>query len=530
MVTTTPPAAASESAGTSSAEMALCLSGGGYRAASYHLGALDVLERLGLSGKVRVLATISGGTLLGVLWTLSQVRQQAFGDFFRGVYRTLLRLNVVSEAFERLASTASAAKPPSLARAAAEIYAREEMVGSATLGELMDTPLGPDDVLFCATEMQRGLAFRFQTSRRSEVVVGSRDVLRIPPEVARQIRLADVMAASACFPGAFEPLIFPGDFVFPAAGPRLDDDLALPLVDGGVFDNHGIDAARRVYDRRNVEPGLILVSDSSPRANDIYRDPEAREGGGFSLGVLQWLSRGFALLAALLVFSILRDFWQAGLFAAILTPGWWQKLAQVRLSDWVALLTGLAIVLSLFFGRRRLESELHKVREMTDVKVWSGLEKVSLGGLLELVDRRARTLASITSTVFLKRIRSLQQEICFIDARLRDRVVFSLIYTLLEPNRTLLRQQPWLAPSEKLQAAAKRAEEVGTKLWTDDEAELRATVATGQATTLHKLFELYYLGRRPELKAILGPDFEDQGRKLWESLQADPEALLRDRI
>lgn len=514
--TTTPPASVSESAGTPGAEMALCLSGGGYRAASYHLGALDMLERLGLADKVRVLATISGGTLLGVLWTLSQVRRQAFGDFFRGVYQTLLRRNVVSEAFERLAATADEKRPPSLARAAAEVYAREDMVGSATLGELMDTQAGPDDVLFCATEMQRGLAFRFQASRRSEVVVGSRDVLRIPPEVARQIRLADVLAASACFPGAFEPMIYPGDFVFPAA--ETQESAALPLVDGGVFDNHGIDAARRVYDRRHVEPGLILVSDSSPRANEIYRDPEAREGGGLSLGRLFWLGRGLALLAALLAFSILRDFWQG------------RGLGELGLTDAVALFTSLSIFLLLFLGRRRLETELAKVREMTGVKIWSGLEKISLTGLLELIDRRARTLEAITSTVFLKRIRSLQQEICFIDSKLRDRVVFSLIYTLLEPNRALLRQQPWLTPNEKLQAAAKRAEEVGTRLWTDDEAELRATITTGQATTLHKLCELYYLGRRPELKAILGPDFEQRARELWSALQVDPEALLKTRI
>lgn len=514
-------------AGTTSAEMALCLSGGGYRAASYHLGALDVLERLGLADRVRVLATISGGTLLGVLWTLSQVRRQAFGDFFRGVYRTLLRRNVVSEAFERLAATAGEKRPPSLARAAAEVYASEDMVGAATLGELMDTQAGPDDVLFCATEMQRGLAFRFQASRRSEVVVGSRDVLRIPPEVARQIRLADVLAASACFPGAFEPMLYPTDFVLPTAA--TSESVALPLVDGGVFDNHGIDAARRVYVRRNVEPGLILVSDSSPRASDIYRDPEARQGGGLSLGRLLWLSRGLALLAALLAFSILRDFWQAGIFAGILA-GEWQKLGMVGLTDVVALFTSLAIFLLLFVGRRRLEAELGKVREMTGVKVWSGLEKVSFTGLLELIDRRARTLAAITSTVFLKRIRSLQQEICFVDSKLRDRVVFSLIYTLLEPNRALLRTQPWLAPGDQLQAAAKRAEEVGTRLWTDDEAELRATITTGQATTLHKLCELYYLGRRPELKAILGPDFEERARALWSTLQADPEALLKDRL
>ena len=502
-------------AGVGSEEIALCLSGGGYRAAAFHLGALDVFERLGLLGKVRVLATISGGTLLGVLWTLARARGRDFGDFFRGIYRRLLEVNVVREAFARLDATGDAERPPSLARAAAEIYGGPEFAGTARLGELMDSEAVPDDVLFCSTEMRTGLAFRFQTSRRSQIVVGSRDVLRIPPELARELRLADVMAASACFPGAFEPLLFPQDFDLgtpppPSLASLPAEKLPLPIVDGGVFDNHGIDAARRVYDRRGASPGLIFVSDSSPRETSIYGERPPRPGAGWSLGFLLSLGRFLSWLAALLAVLIV---------ASASWSGW-------RLTDGIALLALVAMAGGLWLAHRRLGDELAKVKEMTGVAVWDGLEKVSLGELLELIDRRARTLIAITSTIFLKRIRGLQQEICFVDGKLRDRVVFSLIYTLLEPSKALEKKFAWLLPGRQLAAYAEAAEKVGTKLWFDHENELRAALVAGQATTLHKLLELHCSGRLPAVQAILGPDFESRARALWEKLQENPEALL----
>ncbi len=56
-------------------EIALCLSGGGYRAASFHLGTMDYLYRLKYKGepllhRVKAISTVSGGTFTGVLYAL----------------------------------------------------------------------------------------------------------------------------------------------------------------------------------------------------------------------------------------------------------------------------------------------------------------------------------------------------------------------------------------------------------------------------------------------------------------------------
>lgn len=49
----------------------LALSGGGYRAAAFHLGALSYLERRGLLSAVRMISSVSVGTFVGAGFALS---------------------------------------------------------------------------------------------------------------------------------------------------------------------------------------------------------------------------------------------------------------------------------------------------------------------------------------------------------------------------------------------------------------------------------------------------------------------------
>ncbi len=105
-----PPVAADAGPGLAG-DVALCLSGGGYRAAGFHLGVLDLLERVGLLPRVRTLSTISGGTILGAAWALSRARRESFDAFHARAWKTLRSLNVVREAVARLCRlTATAAR------------------------------------------------------------------------------------------------------------------------------------------------------------------------------------------------------------------------------------------------------------------------------------------------------------------------------------------------------------------------------------------------------------------------------------
>ena len=67
------PATAPVTAGEKPEEgIALCLSGGGYRAMLFHLGALWRLNEAGLLPKIKRISSVSGGSivagLLGLLW------------------------------------------------------------------------------------------------------------------------------------------------------------------------------------------------------------------------------------------------------------------------------------------------------------------------------------------------------------------------------------------------------------------------------------------------------------------------------
>jgi hypothetical protein len=53
----------------------LALSGGGFRAAAYHLGVLKRLRELGLLAQIDVLSTVSGGSITGAYWIFWQASQ-----------------------------------------------------------------------------------------------------------------------------------------------------------------------------------------------------------------------------------------------------------------------------------------------------------------------------------------------------------------------------------------------------------------------------------------------------------------------
>ena len=51
-------------------KIGLALSGGGYRAAAYHIGALRALHKLGVLDKVDVISSVSGGSIIAACYAL----------------------------------------------------------------------------------------------------------------------------------------------------------------------------------------------------------------------------------------------------------------------------------------------------------------------------------------------------------------------------------------------------------------------------------------------------------------------------
>src|SRR5215207_875858 len=127
-------------------ELAVSFSGGGYRAAAFHLGALRILHRVGLLRDVVALSTVSGGSILGAAWVLSVVRGEGFDAFDRRFADYLLRTNVIRDAVDHLTSQREHGHPsyPSLIRSAARVYARPDLFGDARMSDIRVPCEGPE--------------------------------------------------------------------------------------------------------------------------------------------------------------------------------------------------------------------------------------------------------------------------------------------------------------------------------------------------------------------------------------------------
>ena len=62
-------------------DLGLALSGGGSRAAAFHCGTLSALRELGLTDKIGVVSTVSGGSLFGAAWMAARARGAADDTF-----------------------------------------------------------------------------------------------------------------------------------------------------------------------------------------------------------------------------------------------------------------------------------------------------------------------------------------------------------------------------------------------------------------------------------------------------------------
>lgn len=86
---------------------------------------------------------------------------------------------------------------------------------------------------------------------------GTDDQKKLREAKFKQIRLADAVAASACVPGVFKPLAI-HDLYWNSLG----EEIVVQLVDGGVFDNQGIDTLAK------AKCDYVICSDGSGQIED----------------------------------------------------------------------------------------------------------------------------------------------------------------------------------------------------------------------------------------------------------------------
>ncbi len=375
--------------------LGLSLSGGGYRAAAFHLGTLAYLHRVGLLSQLRTISTVSGGTFTGMAYILSLVKGESFPEFFQDYYAFLRDRNLISLGLETLKQ--GKIQVPSgrhnLILAMAQVYAEtllSDLGGQPyTLGTILNANIPVPEVVFNTTEFRHGVAFRFQRSGNPKARIGNRH-LSVPKGEAAKIRLADILAASSCFPGGFEPIAFPDDFVWPenqvpqavreaVYAPPVEGPIA--LMDGGIFDNQGA-TSLVLADERNIEDlGLVIISDVDERKPDLFAYPPENSKqrrsllGRLTLGQVDWLLRVFIVACLVTVGSVGYELWQKLQRGSFLV---WPDL----FTSIIPLLLALFALLSLWGVRRLIRNDLLPRIPQEGRRGWQALRRLTIDQFL----------------------------------------------------------------------------------------------------------------------------------------------------
>ena len=294
----------------------LGLSGGGFRAALFHIGVLAKLAELDVLRHVQALSCVSGGSIVGAHYYLEvqhllqtkadneitredyiAIVQRMQSDFLAGV-----QTNIRTRVFANLWVNLKMAFLPGYSRTehVGELYEKNifslagDRKSQHSMADLLVHPLGepanfnPEAhnwrrrtkvpiLALNATTLNTGHNWQFTATWMGEPATGidsevdanyrlRRMYYEEAPEAYRRYSLGQAVAASSCVPGLFEPINLA----------KLYPDIDVRLVDGGVQDNQGIGAL--------LGEGctVLLVSDASG-----HMEAQNQPGKGIFTSVLR---------------------------------------------------------------------------------------------------------------------------------------------------------------------------------------------------------------------------------------------------
>ena len=229
--------------------VALCLSGGGYRAMLFHVGAIWRLNELRYLPKLDRVSSVSGGSItagaLGMNWSRLQFDDNGFAGNLDEQFVQPIR-SISSKTIDMGAVFGGILLPGTISDRVAGAY-RKHVFGHTGLQDLPDRPR----FVINATNVQTGSLWRFSKPYMADYLVG---LVRNP-----KVELAVAVAASSAFPPILSPLqlsIDPANFDPAERGPLHEPPYTsdVVLADGGVYDNLGLETAWKRYT-------TILVSD-----------------------------------------------------------------------------------------------------------------------------------------------------------------------------------------------------------------------------------------------------------------------------
>jgi NTE family protein len=301
--------------------LGLALSGGGFRASFFHIGALARLAELDLLRYVEVLSTVSGGSIVGVLYYLhvKNLLERKEGDPGRDDYIEIVQ--AIEEDFLWASQKNIRARifwnPLQNVHMAWPSYSRTSRVGSQLekflyrpvwcgevtrlrrirLRDLTIAPGGDDTsfqssrdnanrhhakvpvLLINATTLNTGRNWRFEAVRMGESLPRDKREAEIaldlnpafllkpgrllPGTLGSDVALGLAVAASAAVPTLFHPVTIKKMYKLKTREGKTKR-ISVGLVDGGVHDNQGVQG---LFDHKCTH---LIVSDASGQYLPLY--------------------------------------------------------------------------------------------------------------------------------------------------------------------------------------------------------------------------------------------------------------------
>ena len=526
----------------------MAFSGGGYRAATYDLGTLSFLNSIRLEdGRtllecVKVLTSVSGGSIPALKYMLACAKGQPVDEMIHELFSFLCNGDLITPALQSFRAE-KANRDASGIKIMADVYDKCLFDG-ATMGDLIDNidRIPVKDYTALATDFDNSLPFRFRitsghttTGERLRYGIFGNGSNVIGRSVIPHIRLGEAMACSSCFPSGFEPMMFPDDFKV-SQQPDIAGNIhkRFGIMDGGIIDNQGIDPillaesrlnnSRTDNSRTDKALDLIIISDvADSDVNEPYAPCEQM--------LPQWM--GHLTIGRLRNYGLISEGVAIALFAVALVFG---------NGFWLGVMTVILAIVTL----------LNVVGSMLKNKAFGAIEKTFIGNRARFISHlkfasaeamlmnRAKSLITLSSEVFLNRLRQMNYDAIYSDSAWQNRIITSNVHELhpdekWEKKRSS--QDPKtveLIPSDAMLQNSVQAASMGTTLWFTPEDKAagmpQALLAAGQYNMCRDLLSyIYHIEKDPTNTSdghCLLIACKPQIQEAWNRFQRDPQWMV----
>ena len=542
-------------------QIALTLSGGGYRASIFHIGVLSYLYHLKLDDgsrlldHVTVMSTVSGGTITGVNYLLALAKEESVIEHLAGLFEKIKSSNMADGLLERIAKNKRKATLSTI-KELGNVY-DDVFFGSKnqTFSDIQCIVQNASVHHFSAyaTDITNAMPFRFQAVKDcyEKAVIGN-EHWGIKKERAGKMRIADIVAASSCFPMVFEPINYPRDFFeYDENEERAQTNMQIQLMDGGIIDNQGVDYlfeanSQMVNGGDENEKGIdfAIISDAAASAEEEpMTTSESLWQQILNTGkvILYYVSLWFLIVKVLSLFKNASvNGTQYLAFALVIlfgAFGWfcWDSALLFAIFASVSC-TSLFLSVLIVLGKHYAPSALKKSNQYRIPKglVW----RISFLQYQRQLKKRYDSFSKVVSTVMMGHIRRRNLRMILENTRWTNRVIVPCISTLSsngdwKQDETACKL---MAKASKLMGYSDRASNFHSTLWfskTDIEQRIPEKILVcGQFSICYELYlwSLTHKGNQHNITKVHGQLKSDSMRDIlkedWEKFKETPDWMV----